>query len=110
MQLREKVAEGTTIPELQGGFPTMQFGDKSSVSAKFQTLQPRTDHQPGGPLLNSAAIPQCRNISDCRPLKSGPLPCNPARLSQLCDEISLHLIEPPISFIPSDNNSWKRPK
>lgn len=60
MQLQEKVAERIKIPELQGGFPTMQFGDKSLVSAKFQTLRTRTDHQPGG--LNSAEIPQCRNI------------------------------------------------
>lgn len=62
MQLREKVAGRTKIPELRGGFPTMQFGDKYSVSAKFQILQTRTDHQPGGLLLHSAAIPQCRNI------------------------------------------------
>lgn len=48
MQLREEVAERTKIPRLQGGFPTMHFGDKSSVSAKLQTLQTRTDHQPGG--------------------------------------------------------------
>lgn len=62
MQLREKVAEGTKIPKLRGRFPTMHFEDKSSVSAKFQTLQTRTDHHPGGLLLNSAATPQCRNI------------------------------------------------
>lgn len=35
---------------------------------------------------------------------------NPARLQQLCGGISPRLIYPPISFMPSDNNSRKRPK
>lgn len=45
-----------------------------------------------------------------RPLESGPLARNPARLQQPCDGISPHLIYPPISFIPSDNNSRKGAK
>lgn len=60
--------------------------------------------------LNSARFRQSGNISAPGPPQVGPSRVIPPCLQQLCDEISPRLICPPISFIRSDNGSWKRPK